>query len=163
MTFSSIFGECRSLTTVDIPLAESITGFSNCTKLTTVRCPSAKTVAGSCFYGCTSLAEFDSSTVTQINRNAFNGCSKLTSLVLRNTETVCSLADTTAFNNTPFASGKEGGKLLIPRALVDGYKNGTNWSVVLAQNTNNKFLALEDYTVDGTITGAIDWDKLNAA
>jgi hypothetical protein len=56
-----------------------------------------------------------------------------------------------------------GGRLVVPRALTTEYADETNWSVVLAGYSTNRVLALEDFTVDGTITGAIDWDKLSAA
>ena len=36
----------------------------------------------------------------------------------------------------------------VPRALIDSYKSATNWSAYPDQ-----FRALEDYTVDGTVTG----------
>lgn len=39
--------------------------------------------------------------------------------------------------------------------LVDTYKADTNWSTYAAQ-----FRALEDYTVDGTITGELDESKI---
>jgi hypothetical protein len=68
---------------------------------------------------------------------------------------------TEPFNDTHFASGKAGGTLLVPRSLTESYPTATNWSVIIAWNANNRVLALEDYTVDGTITGEIDWDKLN--
>jgi hypothetical protein len=84
----------------------------------------------------------------------------LKTVILRN-NSVCTLSSSSVFSNTPFASGKAGGTLLVPSALVESYKTATNWSSVLSQNAKNRFLALEDYTVDGTITGAIDWDKLN--
>lgn len=40
-------------------------------------------------------------------------------------------------------------------ALVDSYKAATNWSTYATQ-----FRALEDYTVDGTITGELDSTKI---
>ena len=50
---------------------------------------------------------------------------------------------------------------IVPAALVESYKTATNWAAYWGYG-NNKFLALEDYTVDGTVTGEIDWDRLNA-
>lgn len=48
------------------------------------------------------------------------------------------------------------GYIYIPRALVgDIYKYAANWSVFAAQ-----FRSLEDYTVDGTITGELDESKI---
>jgi hypothetical protein len=105
----------------------------------------------------------------EIANQVFYGCVSLKTIALRST-TLCTLSSTNSFSGvtapntnetTPFYEGGTGGTLLVPRALVTEYPNATNWSIVLAWNANNRVLALEDYTVDGTITGAIDWDKLN--
>lgn len=45
--------------------------------------------------------------------------------------------------------------LFVPRDSLDEYKNATNWSLY-----GDYMLPLEDYTVDGTITGAIDPDRI---
>lgn len=111
------------------------------------------------FTGCSQLTSIDLPSVTSVGNYAFQSCSKLSCVIIR-AETVCTLANTNAFNFTPFASGEAGGTLLVPRALVESYKTATNWSVIWGYG-HNRFLALEDYTVDGTITGEIDWDKLN--
>jgi hypothetical protein len=47
------------------------------------------------------------------------------------------------------------GYIYVPADLVDSYKAATNWSTFAAQ-----FRALEDYTVDGTITGELDITKI---
>ena len=60
---------------------------------------------------------------------------------------------TVTLKNTPIASGT--GYIYVPAALVDSYKAATNWSNFAAQ-----FRALEDYTVDGTTTGALDPTKI---
>ena len=105
------------------------------------------------------ITDISDDTVTSVGSSAFRDCTQLSCVIFR-AETKCSLANIDAFKNTPFASGKAGGKLIVPRALVEEYKTATNWSVIWGYGTN-QFLALEDYTVDGTITGEIDWDKLN--
>ena len=45
--------------------------------------------------------------------------------------------------------------IYVPRALVEDYKVATNWSAYADQ-----FRALEDYTVDGTISGDLDETKI---
>jgi hypothetical protein len=87
--------------------------------------------------------------VTSIGNYAFGGCQALTTLVLRNTAKVATLSNSNALKNTPIASGT--GYIYAPHALVDSYKAATNWSTYAAQ-----FRALEDYTVDGTVTGELD-------
>lgn len=104
------------------------------------------------FYYCSALTTADFQVATSINGNAFYGCSKLTVLILRS-ETMCTLSNTSAFDGTPIKSGT--GYIYVPRALVDSYKAATSWSTYA-----NQFRALEDYTVDGTITGALDESKI---
>lgn len=105
------------------------------------------------FYGCAGIANVDLPAVTQINGCAFQGCSTLIAVVLRNESHVCNLSDTNAFTNTPIASGI--GYFYVPATLIEDYKAATNWSTYADQ-----FRALEDYTVDGTITGELDETKI---
>ena len=89
----------------------------------------------------------------------FKYCLILDTVILRRT-TVCANTSSSCFQSTPFASGGTGGICLVPSALIERYQNATNWSTLYAAGTC-LFWALEDYTVDGTIEGEIDWDKLN--
>ena len=130
--------------------------FSGCTLLTSVNFPNVGAVQG--FSTCTSLTRADFQKATSIAGYTFSADSVFATLILRGSK-LCTLTDTTAFNNSPFASGKSGGTLIVPRSLVESYKTATNWSVIWGYG-HNRFLALEDYTIDGTITGEIDWDKL---
>jgi hypothetical protein len=66
---------------------------------------------------------------------------------------VPSLSSTNAFAGTPIESGT--GYIYVPAALIDSYKTETNWSAFAAQ-----YRALEDYTVDGTVTGEMDESKI---
>ena len=134
--------------------------FNNCAQLTSINLPSATSVGTNAFQYCSQLTSIDLPLVTSVGKNAFSNCGKLSCVIFR-TETICTLSNANAFNDTPFASGKAGGTLLVPRSLTTEYPNATNWSSIMSGNANNRVLALEDYTVDGTITGEIDWDKLN--
>jgi hypothetical protein len=127
--------------------------FYKCTKLTTVNFPVVTNIGGSAFNGCSQLTTADFPAATSIGRSAFDGCSSLTALILRTTEKVATLSGTNAFRSTPIESGT--GYIYVPRALVDSYKSSTNWSNFAAQ-----FRALEDYTVDGTVTGELDPNKI---
>ena len=89
---------------------------------------------------------------TSIGGGAFQECVNLKELILRS-ETQAELSSTNAFTLTPIASGT--GYIYVPKSLVDSYKSATNWSVYA-----NQFRALEDYTVDGTITGELDESKI---
>ena len=151
----SAFRNCSSLTSVDFPVATSIEqyAFNGCSSLTSVDFPVATSIGSNAFSGCSSLTSVDFPVATSIGGSAFGGCSNLTSLILRKSDAICTLANINAFTSTPIKSGT--GYIYVPRALVDTYKAATNWSTYAAQ-----FRALEDYTVDGTITGALDSSKI---
>lgn len=110
-------------------------------------------VRNSCFKNCSTLTSVDLPEVTSIRMYCFENCTQLLALILRNTDTVCDLVYKNVFDNTPIASGT--GYIYVPKALVESYKTATNW-VTYA----NQFRALEDYTVDGTVTGALDTSKI---
>ena len=149
------FESCSKLEFADFPLVTSIpvNAFKGCKKLTTVNFPVATTVGNSAFSGCSDLVAIDFPSMTGISGSqVFYNCSKLTALILRS-ETMATLSKTNAFDGTPIISGT--GYIYVPAALVDSYKAATNWSTYAAQ-----FRALENYTVDGTITGALDETKI---
>ena len=104
------------------------------------------------FHSCSALASVDFPVATSIGNYAFSYCSKLTALILRS-ETMATLRDTIVFTSTPIASGT--GYIYVPRALVDSYKAASDWSTYA-----NQIRSIEDYTVDGTITGALDETKI---
>ena len=94
--------------------------------------------------------------------NGYDGTSYLSSqnfrLLAIERNSVPYLSAGTALDNTAFKTG--GGVFLINASQVENCKTATNWSAVYAYG--NRFLPLEDYTVDGTTSGEIDWDKVNA-
>ena len=100
------------------------------------------------FMGCSNLEKIDFDVLEEIKDADFYQCSALTAVIIRS-PAVCTMRDSNAFKATPIASGT--GYIYVPAALVDSYKAATNWSTYAAQ-----FRALEDYTVDGTITGELD-------
>lgn len=104
------------------------------------------------FYNCTKLKTVVLPNVNQIELGAMTNCSELTALIL-NRETVAALENVSALINTPIANGT--GYIYIPSALLPEYTNATNWSTYATQ-----FRALEDYTVDGTVTGELDKEKI---
>ena len=112
-----------------------------------------QTIGSSAFENCSNLTSVDFPIATSIGGSAFQYCSKLTSLILRKSDTICTLSNANSFYNTLIESGT--GYIYVPRALVDSYKAASKWSTYA-----NQFRALEDYTVDGTITGALDSSKI---
>ena len=104
------------------------------------------------FQNCSNLTAVNFPAATSINAGSFRRCSKLTVLILRNTTKVATLGNVSAFESTPIASGT--GYIYVPRDLVDSYKAAANWSTFTEQ-----FRALEDSTVDGTVTGDFDSNR----
>jgi hypothetical protein len=149
----SCFANCNVLEKVYLPLCPEVGGYSfqNCRVLTVTELPSVKKLNNYAFTGCRLLEKFDCS-ATNIYSKVFNECSVFKTLVLR-TNSVCALGNINAFDSTPVKDGT--GYIYVPRALVDSYKSATNWSTYSTQ-----FRALEDYTVDGTTTGALDESKI---
>lgn len=111
-------------------------------------------VKGYAFGSSTSSTNFfvtiDLHKASDIANYALYRTAKLKTLVLRN-ENMTVLQG--ALGSKDLLSGK--GYIYVPRVLVDAYKAATNWSAVADQ-----FRALEDYTVDGTITGELDESKI---
>ena len=83
----------------------------------------------------TALTWASFSAVTSIGASAFEGCSKLTAVIL-GAESVVTLANVSAFTGTPIASGT--GYIYAPASLVDSYK--VAWSTYA-----NQIRAIEDY------------------
>ena len=168
----SVFEECSALKAVNLPLAKSAgaSTFQYCKALTNIKMPSlpyfgnyydSSTYA---FCYCYALKKADFPVFTRVGKYDFGNCYSLTAILLRN-EAVCSLANINAFENcyhfhgtvnaTYNPDGLKDGYIYVPAALVDSYKAATNWSTFA-----DRFRALEDYTVDGTITGALDETKI---
>lgn len=178
------FFKCTELTTVDIPEVVTIerAAFEQCSKLTSVNAPNASSIGQVAFQKCTalervcfpalieipgfdrnySLGSFSFNTTleyvdlpvcTKIFGYSFNDSTSLTTLILRNDAQVCTLQNINAFDATPISTGT--GYIYVPRALLEDYKVATNWSTYA-----NQFRAIEDYTVDGTVTGEFDESKL---
>lgn len=148
--FGNAFANCKSLVNVNMPKLKNIetpTAFADCVMLSSVNFPELELVSEMAFAGCTSLKNVDVPKAKTIGARAFHQ-SGIETLILRN-ETVCTLANTNAFQETPIANGT--GYIYVPAALIEDYKVAANWSIYASQ-----FRALEDYTVDGTTVGKLD-------
>lgn len=154
------FSGCYNLQTINFPNLVTMgqRAFYVCGGLTSVNFPKLQEAAGRCFRDCSKLVVADFAEITYIGNQTFCDCNALTALIIRNTEQVCTLNDdqTSTYHTflyTPIASGA--GYIYVPSALIEDYKVATNWSTYAAQ-----FRALEDYTVDGTVTGELDETKI---
>ena len=112
-------------------------GLAGCTKLTSVMLPAVRTTDGNSMNGCSELTKADFSNLQTIRYSTFYSNKKLVTLIIR-TQAVAHLEKTSAFKDTPIASGT--GYIYVPSALVDSYKAATNWSTYA-----NQIRAIEDY------------------
>lgn len=138
----SAFGgtSISSISSTDLPLAMTINdgAFVSCGRLSKVCLPSVTTLMQYAFSSCPKLKIADFNVLTSIGSNVFMNCSTLNTLILRNTNIICSLENINSFSGTPIESGI--GYIYVPAALVDTYKNDKVWSTYASQ-----FRALEDY------------------
>ena len=185
-SISYMFYNCKALTTIPQLNTSSVTNmrctFSNCSALTSVPQLDTSNVTtidhmfSSCsvltnvpqldtskatdmsymFYKCEKLTTID---ITYYNisntsyiANFANGCTALKSLIIREFGANYVLSSN-SFTGSGIVNGT--GYIYVPRAMVDILSQSTNWSTYASQ-----IRALEDYTVDGTTTGALDETKI---
>lgn len=152
-------------TTVDFPNAKQVSSyfFEGWTKLANVNMPLLETIGSQAFAECTSLKKLDFQNLQTIDFGAFSR-SGLETLIIR-TSGVCVIDTDTVddyphpFVGTPIYPGdgetEATGYIYVPSSLVSSYKSAALWSMLA-----DRIRALEDYTVDGTTTGALDETKI---
>lgn len=114
--------------------------------------PVLKSLSDSTFRAAYSLVYADFASLTSITGNYVFQWTALKTLILRSS-TLCALSAVSSFSDSGVSKGT--GYVYVPRSLIESYKTATNWSTYATQ-----FRALEDYTVDGTITGELDETKI---
>lgn len=112
--------------------------------------------------------------MASIGTESFQSSSVLNTLIFRKYNSLVSLGAVGAFNSTPFASGKAGGTIYIPKVLYDhlgdgsslDYQSATNWAtlygygtVTWAQIEGSEY---EHYYADGIPCSDIYWTLTNA-
>ena len=116
--------------------------FRQALKMTIAVFPAITTInTGYCFYQCANLTIVDLFSPSSIPQQLFNMCSAFNVLIIRN-NSISTLGNINAFASTPFASGKAGGTLYVPSALISSYQSATNWSTILSYE-NNQILPIE--------------------
>ena len=139
------FIQSTKITSGYFPMVRDIgvQGFYN-TSFVKVAFPSLTTFSGnSNLYNNTQLIAIDLGQVSSLTDLCLYGCSKLTTIVLRKSSTITTMAYESALNRTPFASGRSGGTIYIPKVLYDelgtgsslDYKAATNWSTLDSYGT----------------------------
>lgn len=150
--YASVFRGCTSLETVNLPefigLADNRYDnhwFGGCTSLRSITLPKV-TVVGQqyAFSGCTSLEYVDLPMATKIPTMCFDNCRTLKALILRRIDGIATLVNANAIPQSAPVY------IYVPSALVDSYKAAANWSTYA-----NQFRSLEEWTVDGTVTGEL--------
>ncbi len=146
---SECFRQCLALKNVNLGVVTNINAraFYGCTALEQLEIQAGENLTltsgtPAAFQGCTSLKYVDLDVCKGISLNTFNGCAKLSVVVLRRSGGICTLGAVTAFTGTPFAVGGTGGTVYVPAALVDSYKAATNWVTLYEAGTCN-FVAIE--------------------
>ena len=92
---------------------------------------------------CQSLAFADIGKAASIWANAFANCYALTTLVIRKTDSICTLNNVSAFNNTPLSGyNSQTGTVYVPSALISTYQTANNWKT-LYDNGTVSFVAIE--------------------
>lgn len=150
------FAECKNLESVNLPnctLIEGNSTFYNASKLKTINISNVITMtdASRMFYYCTALEEFSAPNLTSstktlrmfdgcktlksisfpklsgttISTNTFYGCGALTTLILGGSQ-LNPLENVNAFDYTPINKGTV--YIYVPDALVNEYKQATNWA-----------------------------------
>jgi hypothetical protein len=169
------FYECTELTEVNVPNVTEIgeSGFYGCTKLANIDLINIQKLGKSVFQNCKALTEIKLTNVSRLEHLAFCSCSNLVKADIGKAATegqeifrYCTSLKTLILridyvnpfrymliSGTQIAAGA--GYIYVPRALVESYKAATNWSEYA-----DRFRALEDYTVDGTVDGELDETKI---
>lgn len=172
------FYGCTQLVEVDIPNAISIgkEAFQNCSRMTKLNVPNVETIGQYAFQSVYGVKKMvfpkvkaidnyaglfaDGRFVNRVHtidfhileRIGYEGISNTdpVAFIIRNTAKVCIL-DQVPYNwNNAY--------IYVPAALRDSYISATNWSAF----GETRIRALEDYTVDGTVTGELDETKIAA-
>lgn len=109
------------------------------------------------------ISKFTSANTSK-SSTTFSSCNKIIAIIIRsfganyvlntNTFNYCNhILGTTHAQYNP--NGDKDGYIYVPRDMISILSNETNWSTHASQ-----LRALEDYTVDGTTTGALDLVKM---
>ena len=99
--------------------------------MTSITLPAIKNIAYDVFNYCRELTTVDlGASLQQIQGNAFQNCTHLTTFIIRNTSAVVTLGSS-VFNYSAIASGT--GYIYVPDSLVSSYQGATNWSAYASQ------------------------------
>lgn len=126
------FNGCSKLIEISLPNLQAtyIYGFRN-SSAQKVYLKNCLTIDEYTFYTCGKIEYLYIPKVTTIKGSAFSGCSNLATIIIEQTDSICALSSTSAFSNTPIASGT--GYVYVADSMVDSYKIADNWSTYASQ------------------------------
>lgn len=151
------FISCEILNRVNLPLCQTLgdSVFYSCKSLTEICLPNVESIGNQCFYACSALTFVDLPSIKSLpSQKLFQSCTNLKTLILRS-ETMVTLTYSVTNSYGMFGASSVSPYIYVPSALIDEYKATNQWAV-----RSSYFRALEDYTVDGTITGEFDKSKI---
>ena len=167
----SALNGCSNLVSINLPNLTQITGEDSIsyTGLTTLYLPNLTSIVSKSIINnsnllylilpkCTSngwhmyrshssLLAADFTDVPGFGTDSFNGNSKMSTLIIRKTDSIATLANIHVFSNCPFASNGTGGILYVPESLISSYQSATHWSTILGY-TNNQIKSIESTHTD---------------
>ena len=141
---SYAFYNVSVLTSINFPEMTTISSyaFRQCRKITRAMFPKLTSLGAYGLSRCNVLAVADLGLISTINGNVFAEDSNLKTIILRKADAIVTLSAVNAFTSTPFASGKSGGTVYVPQALIEQYQTATNWATLYEGGTCT-FLPLE--------------------
>lgn len=118
-------------------------------------------VGQQCFKNCTNITQnsvIDIKKLEKIGNSAFYNCFTYCGhMTLRKADGIIQCSSPYAFGGKNVVAPSY---FYVPRDLIDAYKTDAIYSILLGYPKGYQLRALEDYTVDGTITGDIDLTKI---
>ena len=138
------FYYCSALERIKLPeltIMNEGTPFQNLSALKELRLPkNTSSLSGNKLFTCNALELLDLGVASEIGTSlSGSNYTKLTTLILRNTDAVVTPYASTIFNtSSPIAKGE--GKILVPRSMVASYKADSAWGAYSAV-----IYAIEDY------------------
>lgn len=144
---------CTRALQVNLPMLEKATSdfLRDCYSIERIKLPKVRTLASSAFNGSYKLKVIDFGALERIAVSGLGGTTKLRVLIIRS-QRLATLGGN--ISSTGLSNVKS--RILVPAALVEEYKAASYWSSFASQ-----FDALENYTVDGTLTGELDESKID--
>ena len=169
---SFAFYSCTELININLPNVNKIGGniFDSCYKLTSIYLPNLTNIEANTFRYCFRLTNVHIPLATNIGSNTFFYCRLLKEVLIEQTNSVCTLSNTNAFDycyhilgttdSTHNPNGLKDGYIYVPHTLLTQYKVATNWveykSQIIGHGDFNAGENFQNYA-DGTTYTSCMW------